>query len=89
MNPYALSGTAPSRRRVYLFHHLGSSTYLNDSASGAARKEARPVGRMGLSLSCGFRLRRLEEVAEVSHRERRVEVRVGDVATGGGGLEAS
>ena len=24
MNPYALSGTAPSRRRVYLFHHLGS-----------------------------------------------------------------
>ena len=24
LNPYALSGTAPSRRRVYLFHHLGS-----------------------------------------------------------------
>ena len=23
LNPYALSGTAPSRRRVYQFHHLG------------------------------------------------------------------
>ena len=23
LNPYALTGTAPSRRRVYLFHHLG------------------------------------------------------------------
>ena len=28
MNPYALSGTAPSRRRVYLFHHLGSRAIL-------------------------------------------------------------
>ena len=23
LNPYALTGTAPSRRRVYQFHHLG------------------------------------------------------------------
>ena len=28
MNPYALSGTAPSRRRVYLFHHLGDPLYI-------------------------------------------------------------
>ncbi len=28
LNPYALSGTAPSRRRVYLFHHLGSSRFI-------------------------------------------------------------
>jgi hypothetical protein len=28
LNPYALTGTAPSRRRVYLFHHLGSSNIL-------------------------------------------------------------
>ncbi len=25
LNPYALTGTAPSRRRVYRFHHLGES----------------------------------------------------------------
>ena len=28
MNPYALSGTAPSRRRVYLFHHLGDPLHI-------------------------------------------------------------
>ena len=28
LNPYALSGTAPSRRRVYLFHHLGDPLYI-------------------------------------------------------------
>src|SRR6266508_1838250 len=32
LNPYALTGTAPSRRRVYLFHHLGSTEYLSDPA---------------------------------------------------------
>ncbi len=36
LNPYALTGTAPSRRRVYLFHHLGSTTYLSDFARGRA-----------------------------------------------------
>ena len=42
LNPYALSGTAPSRRRVYQFHHLGSRTYDTDFAEGAARnREAR------------------------------------------------
>src|SRR3990170_950572 len=30
LNPYALSGTAPSRRRVYLFHHLGDPLYITD-----------------------------------------------------------
>jgi hypothetical protein len=36
LNPYALTGTAPSRRRVYLFHHLGSAQYLTDYREGAA-----------------------------------------------------
>ena len=36
LNPYALTGTAPSRRRVYLFHHLGSAQYLTESREGAA-----------------------------------------------------
>src|SRR6266550_5182726 len=36
LNPYALTGTAPSRRRVYLFHHLGSPDYLSDLARSRA-----------------------------------------------------
>jgi hypothetical protein len=36
LNPYALTGTAPSRRRVYLFHHLGSTNYLSDPAGSRA-----------------------------------------------------
>ncbi len=36
LNPYALTGTAPSRRRVYLFHHLGSTDYLSDPAGSRA-----------------------------------------------------
>ena len=36
LNPYALTGTAPSRRRVYLFHHLGSIDYLSDPAGSRA-----------------------------------------------------
>ncbi len=36
LNPYALTGTAPSRRRVYLFHHLGSTNYLSDPVGSRA-----------------------------------------------------
>src|SRR4030066_319046 len=36
LNPYALTGTAPSRRRVYLFHHLGSMDYVTDYLEGPA-----------------------------------------------------
>jgi hypothetical protein len=34
LNPYALTGTAPSRRRVYLFHHLGSTNYVSHPLVG-------------------------------------------------------
>ncbi len=36
LNPYALTGTAPSRRRVYQFHHLGSTAYDTDFGACAA-----------------------------------------------------
>jgi len=41
LNPYALSDTAPSRRRVYLFHHLGSILILTIPLP--ARQEKRPI----------------------------------------------
>ena len=40
LNPYALTGTAPSRRRVYLFHHLGSPNILPSPVK--ARQHERP-----------------------------------------------
>src|SRR3990170_4675484 len=47
LNPYALSGTAPSRRRVYLFHHLGSPRsilhILPRLASLAVRRRTPPL----------------------------------------------
>ncbi len=47
MNPYALTGTAPSRRRVYLFHHLGSTTYLKRFRFRRGKKKGpiRPADR--------------------------------------------
>ena len=58
MNPYALSGTAPSRRRVYLFHHLGDPLYItvfevvcNNALVGAQRAGHRtPADRLSLSV---------------------------------------
>ncbi len=45
MNPYALSGTAPSRRRVYQFHHLGDPLYITELA-GVCNT---PVGEGGVN----------------------------------------
>src|SRR3990172_5829119 len=48
LNPYALTGTAPSRRRVYLFHPLGSSPYITDFRLEAATPNARTEARQRL-----------------------------------------
>lgn len=49
MNPYALSDTAPSRRRVYLFHHLGSTNYLTDSLERVATRCDYGEGNRGIA----------------------------------------
>ena len=94
MNPYALTGTAPSRRRVYLFHHLGSTDYLSDLPEDrASTKPGLSAGPCIYHTTVGWPFERagrrelLAQFAEVYDIERWLEVGVGDALLGLNGLK--